>query len=171
MNKDVILRRQMSTIMKSRSRPSKVRRSAAALSKYLVIQIDNSQRRRVDLKRLRAAVQAVLAGEGVRRANLSLAIVDDRTIQALNRRFLKHDEPTDVISFLLDQADGIVDGQIVISADTAAASAKRYGWTAAAELLLYAVHGTLHLVGYDDRTARAQQSMRRANAAIWANSA
>ncbi len=83
------------------------------------------------------------------------------TIHELNRRFLKHDEPTDVISFVLDQADGIVDGQIVVSADTAAASAKRFGWTAADELLLYAIHGTLHLVGYDDRTARAQQAMRR----------
>lgn len=148
--------------MKSRSRPSKARRSVALRSQPLIVQIDNAQRRwKFDAKRLRAAVLAVLAGEGIGRANISLAVVDDPTIHELNRRYLDHDEPTDVISFVLEQSDDIVDGQIVVSADTAAAAAKRYGWTSADELLLYAIHGTLHLVGYDDRTAQAKRSMRQ----------
>jgi probable rRNA maturation factor len=152
----------MATNMKSRSQKSKPRRSAAVRSIQLVVQIDNSQRsRKVDTRQLRAAVQAVLASEGIERASISLAVVDDPTIHELNRRYLDHDEPTDVISFVLDQADGIVDGQIVVSADTAAASAKRFGWKTGEELLLYVIHGTLHLTGYDDRTPKARRAMRQ----------
>ena len=110
--------------------------------------------------RLREGICAVLAGEGIQRANISVAIVDDREIHDLNRRFLNHDYPTDVLSFVLEQAEGFVEGEIVISADTAAEFASRFGWAPADELLLYAVHGTLHLVGYDDQTAQAQNEMR-----------
>lgn len=147
--------------MKKRLHDSEPRHAAVARSKNLVVEIDIAHRRgKLDSKRLRAAVQAVLAGEGIGRANISLAVVDDPTIHELNRRYLGHDEPTDVISFLLDRTDGIVDGQIVVSADTAAATAKRFGWSSASELLLYVVHGTLHLVGFDDQTPQAKRMMR-----------
>jgi probable rRNA maturation factor len=147
--------------MKNHSKRGKRKRPAANRSKKLVVEVENTRRGKVDLKRLRAGVQAVLEGEGIEQANISLAVVDDPTIHDLNRRYLEHDEATDVISFVLDQKDGIVDGQIVVSADTAAASADRFGWSPADELLLYAIHGTLHLVGFDDRTAAAQRSMRQ----------
>ncbi len=157
--------------MKSRSRPAKTRRATAARSKSLVVQIDNSQRRwKVDPKRLRTAIQAVLAGEGIRKASVSLAVVDDRTIHELNRRYLKHDEPTDVISFLLDQADGIVDGQIVVSADTAAATAERYGWTARRRIV--AVRGSRHIASGGFRrsnSASFSAPCGGANSTIWAN--
>jgi probable rRNA maturation factor len=111
--------------------------------------------------RLRKAVRTVLEGEGIKRANISLAIVNDREIHDINRRYLEHDEPTDVISFVLEQDDGLVDGEIVASAETAAAAAKNFGWSAADELLLYVIHGTLHLAGYDDLKPTAQRAMRK----------
>jgi probable rRNA maturation factor len=101
----------------------------------------------------------VLLGERIRRANVSIVVVDDRTIHRLNRRFLNHDEPTDVITFSLEEGDS-VDGEIITSADTAAAAAKRFGWTMADELLLYAVHGALHLAGYDDQAPTQRRKMR-----------
>ncbi|HVU88262.1 MAG TPA: rRNA maturation RNase YbeY [Pirellulales bacterium] len=130
-----------------------------------VIQIDitNEQSRLpIDEQRLRAAVAAVLAGEGRSAATISVAVVDDPTIHELNRRFLAHDYPTDVLSFVLEESTAGLEGEIIVSADTAAASAPRYGWPATDELLLYVIHGTLHLVGYNDHEPADIARMRAA---------
>jgi probable rRNA maturation factor len=110
--------------------------------------------------RLIAAARTVLAGEGIRCGTLSLVVVDDKTMRRLNRRYLQHDYATDVLSFLLDSGPGRVQGEVIVSADTAARQAPRYGWSAEDELLLYVIHGTLHVVGYDDTEPAAEQMMR-----------
>ena len=115
----------------------------------------------VDRERLREAVASVLAGAGLQEAQVSLAIVDDATIRELNRRYLNHDDATDVLSFLLEREGGRLEGEIVVSRDTAARSAPDYGWLPQDELLLYVIHGALHLVGLDDRTPQAAAEMRR----------
>ena len=114
----------------------------------------------VDVERLHSAVAAVLEEEGIERAAINIALVDDPTIHDLNRRFLNHDEPTDVLSFPLDDADGL-EGDVIASAETAARSAAEFGWPTADELLLYVIHGTLHLIGYDDLEPTARSEMRR----------
>lgn len=103
----------------------------------------------------------MLEAEGVSRADVSLAVVDDETIHDLNRRFLSHDYATDVLSFLFEQTGDYLEGEVVVSADTAIRSAADYDWPALHELLLYVVHGTLHLAGYDDQTIEDRQEMRR----------
>ena len=119
----------------------------------------------VDEPRLLTAVRSILTdAAGLERATVSVAVVDDATIHELNRRFLNHDWPTDVLSFVLDETDGSLEGEIILSADTAAASAPEFGWSAADEQLLYVIHGTLHLVGYDDQTDVAAAEMRAAEA-------
>lgn len=126
----------------------------------ITVRLSNQQKRRpIRGRRLCEAVQVVLSAERIRGAHVSIVVVNDRTIHRLNRRFLNHDEPTDVITFSLEEGD-ILDGEIVTSADTAAAAAERYGWTMADELLLYAVHGALHLAGYDDRSPTERRTMR-----------
>lgn len=114
----------------------------------------------VDEARLQAAVESVLGGEQYCEADVSLAIVTDEAIRNLNRRFLNHDEPTDVLSFVLDERPGYLEGEIIVSGDTAAARAGQFGWAAEDELLLYVIHGTLHLAGYDDTNPLAQAEMR-----------
>lgn len=121
---------------------------------------DEQQRLTLDQARLHAAIESVLRGEGIDEAEISLAIVDDPQIHELNRRFLDHDEPTDVLSFLLEHRPGYLEGEIVVSADTAAARAVQFNWPPEDELLLYVVHGTLHLAGYDDQTAELRGEMR-----------
>ena len=70
------------------------------------IAIANRQRAvRIDRRRLIRLARAVLVMEQVALAEISVAIVDDREIHRINRRFLNHDFPTDVISFLLDEDD------------------------------------------------------------------
>ena len=79
---------------------------------------------------------------------LSLVYVDDREIEKLNERYLQHQGPTDVLAFPLDPKEG----EIVVSGETAFNEAKERDIEAQGELLLYTIHGVLHLLGYDDKT-------------------
>jgi probable rRNA maturation factor len=147
------------------------------------IAIANRQRAvRIDRRAITALARRALALEQVVAAEISVAFVDDLEIREINRAFLNHDFPTDVISFMLD-GDGChnqagargtvrrgagrtIDGEIIISADTAARNAAELGTTAEYELGLYLVHGLLHLCGYDDLTPREKRLMRRREAEI-----
>lgn len=125
------------------------------------IEISNEQQiLSLDHRSLSAAIESVLCGEAVDEAEISLAIIDDRRMHELNARYLNHDEPTDVLSFLLDSRPGYVEGEIIVSAETAAARAGEFGWSPDNELLLYIIHGTLHLVGYDDHDPADRAIMR-----------
>jgi probable rRNA maturation factor len=125
------------------------------------IEINNQQDRlAIDGDRLTRAVEMILTDEGVEAAAINVAIVDDPTIHDLNRRFLDHDEPTDVLSFVLDDDAGRLEGDVIASAETAIRTAAQLQWPAADELLLYAIHGTLHLVGYDDLDLESCREMR-----------
>ena len=126
------------------------------------IRIANQQDRlALDRGRLRKAVRTVLADAAIARADISLAVIDDPAMAALNQQFLGHEGPTDVLSFVLDSGEGWLEGEVVVSADTAERQAPQFGWPAHDELLLYIVHGMLHMVGYDDRTPRQRSAMRR----------
>lgn len=114
------------------------------------------------LARLREAVEGVLDEAGFMAARISVALVDDATIHRLNREYLSHDFPTDVLTFPLSDEGGLLEGEIVVSVDTAAATAAQLDWPADNELLLYVIHGALHLVGYDDQDAESLAAMRAA---------
>ena len=129
------------------------------------ISISNEQSRHaVDERQLIDAARAVLLDSAFSSAVISLAVVDDAAIHELNREYLDHDWPTDVLSFVLQESDNHIEGEVIISADTAAAVADEIGCTAAAEQLLYVIHGMLHLIGYRDKTAADAQEMRAAEA-------
>ena len=132
----------------------------------------------IDIARLTDAIHQALRVEGVERAVLSVSIVDNATMHRLNLKHLKHDYPTDVISFQLDwdcptadlqqrlaepckRSDGAsVEGEIIIGSEYAAEMAERVDWSVQDELTLYAVHGLLHICGYDDLTTDEKNYMR-----------
>jgi probable rRNA maturation factor len=137
------------------------------LADEFVISLANEQRSHaVDAELLISAARTVLEDSHFNSAQLSLAVVDDTTIHDLNRRHLNHDWPTDVLSFVLEDHAGHLEGEVIISADTAATAAAEVGWPAAAEQLLYVIHGVLHLVGYRDKTDSDAQQMRAAEREI-----
>lgn len=111
---------------------------------------------------LRAAIQQIVAEAGITSGDVSLAVVDDAEIHELNRQFLEHDYPTDVLSFVLEHEGDHLEGEIIVSVDTASRMAEQVGWTASDELLLYVIHGALHLVGYDDQDPQSLAAMRAA---------
>jgi probable rRNA maturation factor len=126
------------------------------------VDIANEHSFPLDEKRLKKAVRAVIADAGIEHGEISLAIVDDAEMHALNRKYLDHDYPTDVLSFVLEEGDGRLEGEIIVSSDYASREAKSYGWTADDEILLYAIHGSLHLVGHDDLDPASKTKMREA---------
>jgi len=95
---------------------------------------------------------------------ISLVLCDDAFIQDLNRDHRGKDKPTDVLSF--PQGDAVVLGDIVISLDTAAKQARSAGWSHLDEVVLLAVHGVLHLLGYDDETIEGAVDMRDRTAVV-----
>src|SRR5436853_1221311 len=116
----------------------------------------------VDRAAVRQLVRAVLDGEGVADAEISLAFVDNATIHTLNKRYLDHDEPTDVLSFPLSEAKAKrMSGELVIGAEVALAQANERGHDVQAELALYIIHGLLHLCGHDDREDRDRAEIRQ----------
>lgn len=134
-----------------------------------MIQVDITNRQRrlpVDQARLEAAVRQAFEQAGVEQAEVSLAIVNDATIAELHGRYLDDPTPTDVLSFPLETGPERLEGEVVVSAETAARSAARYGWAPADELLLYVVHGTLHLAGWLDATPKERTAMRRRERAV-----
>lgn len=106
---------------------------------------------------LQRAALVVLEGEGIPAARIGVVLCDDTFIHALNVRYLGHDWATDVLSFPLG-ADPI-EGEVYVSVDTARRQAEEVGVSLRNELVRLVVHGVLHLVGYDDRTARDHERM------------
>ncbi|MCA9258494.1 MAG: rRNA maturation RNase YbeY [Planctomycetales bacterium] len=128
----------------------------------LEVLIANETDVEVDEDLLARAVQAVVAQSVYSCGEISVAVIDDPAMHELNRQYLAHDYPTDVLSFPLTDDPPRVDGEIVVSVDTAAREASLVGWDAASELVLYVVHGALHLVGHLDKRDDDVLAMRRA---------
>lgn len=153
-----------STVRVSRSGRSPVRASARALEKQ---------------------AERMLATLGLEGAELSIALVDDPTIHALNKAYRKKDKPTDVLSFAQHDdalslakgaqaqrsgakgaraakpsaAQGFLLGDVIVSLDTAARQAAERDRSLAAELTTLLAHGVLHLAGFDHRTDDEEREM------------
>jgi probable rRNA maturation factor len=136
----------------------------------IVVEVSDTQGHlAIEPEALSGLARRVLEGEGIAAGSISIALVDDATIQGVNRRHLAHDWPTDVISFRFSEAgDPDLTGEIVVSAERAAAVARQFGVDAEAELALYMVHGLLHLCGYDDLATSDLDAMRRREGEILA---
>lgn len=136
--------------------PERARRRTfpAARRSFDVLLIDRQRRHAVRPARLRrvlgAAAQA-LAVEG----ELALVLGGDTAVRRLNARYRGKDKPTDVLSFPGPGGhEGL--GDVVISVPTAAANARRFGRTLLQELDVLALHGFLHVLGYDHETDDGQ---------------
>lgn len=128
---------------------------------------------RPDRAELRRVCENVLRGEGVSGpVRLTVALVGDEEIQAINRRHRGVDRPTDVLSFSL--VDSTVDqrgfvtptdqpvelGDIVISYPRVLAQAEEYGHSPERELAYLVAHGLLHILGYDHEQEDERAIMR-----------
>lgn len=118
---------------------------------------------RSDITKLNSRVTATL---GLPKTySYALILIEDATMQELNRTYRQLDKTTDVISFALN--DGITDhdqfvdelGDIFISVEAVYRQAEAYGHSVRREFLFLIAHGILHLLGYDHRTPEDEKTM------------
>jgi len=98
------------------------------------------------------------------RGAMTVAIVSDARVRALNRQYRKKDTPTDVLSFPAQERGFL--GDVVIASGVAARQAREAGHSLAIEVRVLALHGLLHLLGYDHerddgRMARLERRLRK----------
>ncbi|GIM44754.1 endoribonuclease YbeY [Collibacillus ludicampi] len=124
---------------------------------------------------LTKAIMAAASYEGCETVDVAVTIVDDETIRELNRTYRNKDASTDVLSFAMnesieDEPDIVYDdledeieeqplGDIVISLPTAIRQAEEYGHSLERELAFLAIHGFLHLLGYDHMNEEDEKEM------------
>lgn len=159
---------------------------ALPLAAYSVdVDIDDAYVALVSSEELAAVVTATLRGQAVAAGQVTLVVTSDEEVRDLNLAYRGIDAATDVLSFAAQEE---VDpdtphlalppelaaelaahlGDIVIAYPYAARQAGQYGVSVAAELRLLAVHGTLHLLGFDHDTAEAETAMWAVQEAVLA---
>ena len=130
-----------------------------------IIEIKNQQKKvRLNLPRIKKIASKILKLSKVSGAHLSIAFISNQKIKILNKQYLRHDYPTDVISFDFSEKKQRVkylNGEILVSAEMAAQNARTFGTNAEQQIILYILHGTLHLLGYNDHTPNEIKQMRK----------
>ena len=110
--------------------------------------------------RVKYWLEEVIKSEGFNLGDLVFIFGDDNIVIEINREFLKHDWPTDVIAFKYNE-EKRVNGEIYIGVETVYRNAERFKEKRSNELQRVMVHGLLHLLGYDDKKKRDRNRIRK----------
>jgi probable rRNA maturation factor len=120
-----------------------------------------------DPAKLRKVAEAVLRRFRLRRAAVTITIVDDQQMRKVHKQFLNKSSTTDVMSFdLTDEFEKIRTFEVVVNAQMAARQARKHKHSAEAELALYITHGLLHQLGFDDVEPNRALEMHKTEDAI-----
>lgn len=141
-----------------------------------MVKIKNKQRKiKVNQKIIRRAGEETLKREAVVRreenfgglasAEVSIALVTDSHIRSLNLRYRGVRKTTDVLAFSMQEGETIgfhshLLGDVVISVERASEQAGEFKHSLEEELSFLTIHGTLHLLGYDDQTSKGRKEMK-----------
>lgn len=121
------------------------------------------------MQKIKRILENVLERYNKKSFEVCVVFVDDNFIRDLNKKYRGKDQATDVLSFTMQGAEdeqGFFDetedilGDIIISAETAARQCGGYGHAFEKEISYLAVHGVLHLLGYDHDTEKEKKEMR-----------
>ena len=110
--------------------------------------------------RIKKTILKILSKEGLKKSGaITVCFVNERKIKELNLEYHHKNAPTDVLTFDLSEKGNLL-ADIVVSTDAAIQNAKSFKTTPFYELNLYVIHGILHLLGYDDKTAKGRKIMQ-----------
>ncbi len=121
----------------------------------------------IDISFIREAVNKLLNVLHLSEFELSILIVDNETITALNKKYLNKNIPTDVLAFSMQEgkesfrSEAKILGDVVISFEMARLRSKELEIDIKKEIILYLVHGVLHLLGYKDDDVSSRKEMER----------
>lgn len=116
---------------------------------------------RLPAARVQALAGSVLEAEHVRWSYVGIILSRQQQIHDMNRDFLGHDYPTDVLSFPVSGEGEILEGEVYVDLDTARSNASEFGTSFAQEAARYVIHGLLHLAGHDDSSTHQRAAMRQ----------
>lgn len=109
--------------------------------------------------KIRAWLQQVIANEDYKLSSLNFIFCSDHYLLQINQDYLKHDTYTDIITFDNSETEKSIIGDIFISVDRVRENAERFKVTERDELHRIMAHGTLHLLGYGDKTPPEKKLM------------
>ena len=139
----------------------------------LKIRINNlNRKRRINHKYVKRAATLVLRERRIKDALIDITFTGNRKIRKLNEKYMGKSGPTDVLAFPLEGGRGLREkggsrsrktlvGDIYVSTDMAVINARRFGSGLQKELLLYVIHGILHLLGFGDKKAGEKRRIRK----------
>ena len=126
----------------------------------LTINIHNdSNYQYIPRQRIITTLEQLLFNEKVEEATVNVIVTDNEGIQKINNQYLEHDYPTDVLSFKMEE--NTFEAEVYISVEMAKTNADEYKTNWREELVRYAIHGVLHILGYDDATEEGSSAMRK----------
>jgi rRNA maturation RNase YbeY len=134
--------------------------------KMIKIEINQRVGKKINEAWLNKIVERTLGAVGIKRAEISVAIVGDSEMKKLNNFYRRKNKTTDVLSFVYEsKKNGGVHplfGEIIISYPQAVRQAKEYEWSTKQEIKELLVHGLLHLAGFDhERGEREAKKMKK----------
>ena len=130
----------------------------------LRIKINNlNPKRRIDKLGVKKVAEKVLKSFKRSSALIDITFLSDAGIRKLNKKYMHKDSATDVLSFSLDEkcSRSKLIGDVYISSDTAMRNSKRFGTDFNKEIVLYSIHGMLHLLGFCDIKLKDRIKMNR----------
>jgi len=110
-------------------------------------------------RKLLKSLEEVIRNYNYIPGDLNYIITNNREIKELNKKFLKHNYATDVISFKYDEGN-VINGEVYISIEKVKANARKYRVSVKNELERVLIHGTLHLCGFLDYNEKEREKMR-----------
>lgn len=119
-----------------------------------------SEFRLVNKASVHKLVKAIKEDLNFKIADLTINFINSDKLQELNRKHLKHNYPTDIITFNYSGSLSNLDGEIFISFEDALINSKKYRVSLNNELIRLIIHGILHLLGYNDKTAFEKKIMK-----------
>ena len=110
-------------------------------------------------ERIKKWIKATINSEGKKGETINIIITSNNNIRFLNRKYLKRNYMTDIITFNFNR-DNIISGDLFLNPDTIKKNAKRYKIKFSEEVLRVIIHGVLHLIGYNDKNNEEKLVMR-----------
>ncbi|NCN25892.1 rRNA maturation RNase YbeY [Candidatus Falkowbacteria bacterium CG10_big_fil_rev_8_21_14_0_10_37_14] len=123
----------------------------------MLVEVSNKTRSRIDTNLIRRVLEHLLKHYRLNKQGVSVALIGDKSMRQLNKKWRGKDKPTDILSFTADEPDYL--GELIIDWQQIKRQAPRFRQSARRELIFIVVHGFLHLIGYLDDTDNQSKKM------------
>jgi probable rRNA maturation factor len=125
------------------------------------LSINNSSGTKIDKKLIHKIVKKLSEDLNFKISGIQINFINSKEITEINRKYLKHNYSTDIITFNYSDTKSEIDGEIYISVEDAASNSIKFEVTFVEEILRLVIHGFLHLVGYNDNNSTNKVIMKR----------